>query len=447
MLWKLEQVLEVVGIEASSSCCFLGLILSVNKKTQFNKFLIKQADLFNCFINNNVFIFSFPNLNYGGCSLMAERKIYKLPFLVIIMNKRVCFSSGNQKKFIRYSKNKSKLRWKELSKKLKVNENTLSKSYMFELCNIPYNIFKEILVIINKNEEDILKRYNCKIKNEKVVIGRKVFGERKKILAPIIISFENTRLNLNISKISYSRYDTEKGIKLPSKITPELAEEIGMQFGDGFLSSKRYDYRLKGNPYDEKEYYLNYIKPLFKKLYNLDINLKEYNKSYGFEVSSKALWEFKTKVLNIKTSPKYEIRIPEALKVNNKEILTAFIRGLFDTDGCVSFKTKYGYEKYYPSIEIALTSKKLIKEVAEIIKMFGFNPSVCFNERYGRICIYGISAFKRYEELIGWSSQKNLNKVKDWKNKYPELNGECRTTVNTSGCGPLKEGSTPSFRP
>lgn len=360
---------------------------------------------------------------------MAERNVYISLFLIVMMNKRVSFPTENQKKFIKYLKNKSKLSWKDLARKLKLNENTLSKSYMFELCNVPYKVFKEILIILNENENEMLKKYKGEIKNEELVIGRRCFGEQKKFLDSIKIRYKRNNLILAISKINYSESDIKKEIKLPDKITPELAEEIGMQFGDGFLSSRKYDYRLKGNLNNEKEYYINYIKPLFKKLYNIDVNLKDFGDSYGFEIYSKALWEFKTKVLGIKTSPKYNIEIPKALKVNREEILGAFLRGLFDTDGCVSFKTRYGYEKYYPQIELQLTSKKLIRDVGEILKMFGFNPGIYFNDSYGRITMYGVETLKKYEKLIGWSSPKNLNKVNDWRNRYPQLNGECGVTA------------------
>ena len=342
------------------------------------------------------------------------------------MEKRVFFQEGKQKKFVQDLKINSSLSWIELAKRLNINEGTLSKSYQFELCSIPYDIFKKTQKFLKESEKMTLKKYNAKVENEKIIIGRKVFGEKRKILYPIEIKFSNKNLNLDISKVNYSKDDLKKGIKLPKKITAELAEEIGMQFGDGFLSSRRYDYRLKGNPYDEKDYYLNYIKPLFKKVYNLEVNPKEFDRSFGFEIYSRAIWEFKAEVLGIKQSPKYEITFPDAFKVKNEEILAAFLRGLFDTDGCVNFKTKYGYKNYYPAIEIMLTSKKLIREIAEIIKMFGFNPSVSYNERYGRIGIYGIEAFKRFEVKIGWSSQKNLNRIIGWKKRYPELYyGDC----------------------
>ncbi len=338
------------------------------------------------------------------------------------MNKRVNFFKGYQKKFINDFKKQFNFSWNEFAKKLKINSNTLSKSYMFELCDIPYDIFKKIIKISNKSEEEILKKYYAKIKEESLIIGRKCFGEQRKILYPIKISFKNKNLKLDTSQINYSKFDIIKKIKFPRKLTPALAEEIGMQFGDGFLSAKRYDYRLKGNPKDEKEYYKNYIKPLFKKLYNLDLNLKESYKSFGFELYSQALWEFKTKVIGIKPGRKEKISIPSTLKVNDEKILCSFIRGLFDTDGSLCFKTKYGYESYYPEIGISLISKHLIKEVGEILKMLGFNPGIYFNNKYGRISIYGINALKKYENLIGWSSQKNLKRLNDWKKRYPQLN-------------------------
>ena len=352
---------------------------------------------------------------------MVVRKTYKQGILIYYMKKRVKFSSGKQKEFMKDFKESSKLTWKELAEKLKVNEGTLSKAYLFELCDLPYDLFRKIISILDMNEREALKKYRGNIRKEELVIGRKVLGEKKKILSPIKITYKQEGLKLDTSGVNFSEGDIKKGIKLPSKITPWLAEEIGMQLGDGFLSSKRYDYRLKGNPKDEQEYYINYIKPLFKSLYNIDLKIKKFEKSFGFELYSQAFWEFKTKVIGIIPGKKYNIEVPEKLKVNDLKILAAFIRGLFDTDGSISFKSKYSYKKYYPSIEISLTSKKVIKEVAKMLNMFGFNPWVGFNKKYGRISLYGISAFKRYKKLIGWSSQKNLNKVNTWEKEYPEL--------------------------
>lgn len=335
--------------------------------------------------------------------------------------KRVEFKEGFQKSFILNTKSDLNLNWRDFARLLKVNESTLSKSYCFELSTIPYSVFKKITLLITQSKASVLKRYFAYIINDRSVIGRKVLGETKKKFSPINIKFRRKIIDLDCSTVAYSSIDKKKEIVLPEKLTPELAEEIGMHLGDGFLSNQRYDFRLKGNQHTEKEYYKEYIAPLYKKLFNIEVILKDFISSYGFEISSRAIWEFKTKVIGIQSGRKDCISLPEILKVNDQEILASLVRGLFDTDGCISFKSKYGYKKYYPVVEINLISKNLITDIAEILFMLGLNPSISLKSKYGRITLSGISSLKRYEKLVGWRSPKNLNKVSEWKNKYKEL--------------------------
>lgn len=200
--------------------------------------------------------------------------------------------------------------------------------------------------------------------------------------------------------------------------TPLLAEEIGIHLGDGFLSSKKYEYRLKGHKIDEKWYYIDYLKYLYKFLYNLELNIKDYSDTIGFEISSLALWDFKVRVLGIKPGRKDNLVIPDIIRVNNEEILCAFLRGFFDTDGCVTFLYKYGKGNYYPCITITQKSHKMIVEVAEILNMLGFSPKVY---RYGeetKLMLNGYSQLKHYGEKIGWKSPKHLNKIVRWKGMF-----------------------------
>lgn len=415
------------------------------KLGHFGTYNFPSLNFINFNLINNNFSLLFWNYKSG---LIASTKIYKLEAIKIIMQKRVFFSKGNQNRFVRYVKDKYNFNWRELAKKLNIREGTL-KSYTFELCSIPDNIFYKMLKILGQDEDEILKNFNARLEEEIIVIGRKVLGELKKKFEDVDITFKNTNLSLDNSKVEYSLIDKKKNITFPNKITPELAEEIGMHYGDGFLSSRKYEYRLKGNQYNEVEYYKGYIAPLFKSLYNIEVNLKDYKTSYGFEISSKALWTFKTKVMEIKSGNKELITFPEVLKVNNLQILTSFIRGLFDTDGCLSFKTKYGYEKYYPEIKIALFSKKLILEIGEILKMLGFNPNVYINKDQGVITLNGIGSLRRYEKLIGWSSQKNLNKLISWKNRYSQFNENKLWRLSSNGlrCEPVALETRVRFPP
>lgn len=237
------------------------------------------------------------------------------------------------------------------------------------------------------------------------------------------ITFPDRDLRLDISKVRMSTFDLKKRIRLPTHLTPLLAEEIGIHLGDGFLSSKRYEYRLKGHKIDEKWYYIDYLKYMYKFLYNLELNIKNYSDTIGFEISSLALWDFKVNVLGITAGRKDNLVVPDIIKVNDEKILCAFLRGFFDTDGSVAFLYKSGKGNYYPCITITQKSHKVIEEVAEMLRMLGFSPRFYRNRQETQLMLNGYSQFKHYEEKIGWKSPKHLNKIIQWKEKFI---GGCR---------------------
>ena len=270
----------------------------------------------------------------------------------------------------------------------------------------------------------IYKRLNYNPK----VIGRKCQGESKTKLAEINITFNSQISKFNTSFISLNRWDKNKGLIFPQKMVPELAEEIGISIGDGFLSNKRFEYRLKGDK-REREYYDFFIKQLYKKLYNLDVNIKEYESTYGFEICSEGLWNFKNKILGIQSGRKDNIPIPSVIKVKDEKVLASFIRGLFDTDGSVAFVKKYSLGNYYPIISLSLKSKVAIIETAEIIKMLGLQPKISKTGEYWSIYLAGYKRLESYSKIIGWSNPKNINKVINWKRKYPKLGKEVMAAI------------------
>lgn len=54
------------------------------------------------------------------------------------------------------------------------------------------------------------------------------------------------------------------------KLTSELAEICGIHAGDGHLRKNGKEFEISGN-YEEKEYYNEYMIPLFKKVYQIKI--------------------------------------------------------------------------------------------------------------------------------------------------------------------------------
>ncbi len=339
------------------------------------------------------------------------------------MEKRVIFPRGKQKKFLLELKIKSKLTWMQLSKILNIKKQTLEKSYTHELCSLPYFVFPQMCDILNVPKNKIMNKYHIKLVNFNPIIGRKAFGENRTTLPNLKIDFNTPIPLFDCSAIKRNKFDADKNFKFPNKLTPKLAEEIGMHYGDGFLSNEKFEYRLKGNK-NERAYYDCFIKKLYKNLFGLDLNMKEYETTYGFELYSKAFWLFKTQILKIPAGRKDNIKFPEIIKTNDIDILCSFIRGVFDTDGCISFIKKYReFGNYYPSISLSLKSKDLIIGVAEILSMLGLEPKIYLStkEECHQIYLNGYKRLETYSKLIGWHNPKNINKVINWKNKYPLL--------------------------
>ena len=375
--------------------------------------------------NSLISLGNFNDILFVNGVTASKKKFKYKENLDILMEKKVIFPKGNQKDFLVESRKKLGLTWPEFSKRLNVNRTTLEKSYRYEYCNFPYNLFIEICKLKNISEENLLTFYEAKIVDfdPLAIIGRKAFGERRTKLSDIKISFKFKPSFFDTSKIELSRYDKIKKLRFPKRLTPELAEEIGMSIGDGFLSNRRNEYRLKGNK-NEKGYYDLFIKPLYKKLFNLDLNVREYETTYGFEIASKGFWTFKNKILGIPSGRKDNITVPNIVKVNDINILTSFVRGLFDTDGSVSFSSRYGYKNYYPTISISFKSKKLVVELMEILQMLGLEPGISKKDPYWQLYLNGYTRLEKYSRLIGWSNQKNIDRVIKWKKQYPTLSKE-----------------------
>ena len=372
--------------------------------------------------NSLAYIKNFEVVYSKNGVIVSEVKFKYKENIYNSMEKRASFPSGKQRNFLVESRKDLGLTWLEFSQKLGVNRTTLEKSYRYCYCNLPYDLFLNICELRNLKEGNTLSDYGIKVTYFDLLdnLGENTFGEKRKKLSNVNITFKSKSQVFDTSEIELSRYDKEKKLKFPKKLTPELAEEIGMSIGDGFLSERKYEYRLKGNK-NERDYYDSFIGPLYKKLFNLDLSIRDYENTYGFEISSKGFWTFKNKVLCIPSGRKDNITIPKVVKINNVKILTSFIRGLFDTDGSVSFSKRYGYGNYYPRISISFKSKKLVVEVMEILQMLGLEPKISKKDPYWQTYLNGYERLEKYSKLIGWSNPKNIDRVLKWKKQYPKL--------------------------
>ena len=224
-----------------------------------------------------------------------------------------------------------------------------------------------------------------------------------------------------------------KHIEIPS-INPDLAYLCGVFAGDGSINFRKNknEYLLKcvGNPNDEKDFYLNVVGPKFKNIFGFIPNIKycDGGTTFGFIVYSKELVNYLTQNICLPLGKKYDSLIIPKIFLKDKKLTINFIRGVFDTDGCISFKKRYRSYPYYPVISLSSKSQHFIQENAKLLKSYGFKVVEIYNYKIkdkrilngftiiNRIELNGRENFKLWLQEIDFFSPKHLDKIdRYWK--------------------------------
>jgi hypothetical protein len=220
--------------------------------------------------------------------------------------------------------------------------------------------------------------------------------------------------------------DIKRKIKLPKTRNNYLAEFFGVLTGDGYINKyRKYDYviEIAGNKISDSNYLQNYLSNLIKKLFNLNPNYIERNdqNSAYLRILSKLIFNYLIKK-GFKKGKKGKIKIPNWIK-KDKNFMKFFIKGVFDTDGCISLKNKEG--KKYPVISITSKSEKLLYSIKKYLNSIKLNSSITkqidktrnYNKdviRY-KLEINGYKNLTNWFTIIGSSNKRNILKFNEAK--------------------------------
>ncbi|MBR9692213.1 hypothetical protein GOV06_05515 [Candidatus Woesearchaeota archaeon] len=208
----------------------------------------------------------------------------------------------------------------------------------------------------------------------------------------------------------------KSNIKLPTQMSEDLAELIGIILGDGNLH-KKYNLITIVGSLEDIHYYKNRVIPLIKSLFNINPKLRKRNdrNAYYIDFYSKDVMDFLVKV-GLKREHKKSAGIPKIIKENDK-LLIPLLRGLFDTDGCLKFSKQTRDYNYYPRIRLCFQDSPLIKDLKDVFKKinfnYGFNKDARFNTFYFEIS--GKSNLEKWMKLIGMNNPVHKSKYLFWK--------------------------------
>ena len=156
--------------------------------------------------------------------------------------------------------------------------------------------------------------------------------------------------------------------------------------------------------------------PLLKRLWETRrIKFQRVNREQTLRIRifSQQLALFKHKVLGLPYGKKSAITIPESF-LRSLHMTCVMLRGLFDGDGSLSFKSKDGLAHTYPVISYSSISKPLMRQLQEQLRRLGFVVPQKLWERDNGTCYLAINGDKNYERwmnTIGFKNPKHLSKV------------------------------------
>jgi intein/homing endonuclease len=217
------------------------------------------------------------------------------------------------------------------------------------------------------------------------------------------------------TSLRYPKKSHRKKILCPDE-SEMLAEFLGIVFGDGGMNGWQLTVTLSISSDSE---YIHYVQVLGRKLFNIDPHLIR-REQYGAGVivfSSTDLVEFLVgKGAVVGNKVKQLIGVPRWI-IRDTTYTRAFIRGLFDTDGCFYIDHHTINRKVYrnPGISIRSYSPPLIGGLNNLLISLGYHPTISTEN--------AVVLRRRKEVLsffndIGSSNPRKYAKLKKFMEEY-----------------------------
>src|SRR5439155_24515162 len=190
-------------------------------------------------------------------------------------------------------------------------------------------------------------------------------------------------------------------------LTEQESEILGIMFGDGSLSRSERSVQIviTGNKVDDEKYLLGHVRGLFLKAFDLELTSR-----YRHGENTMDPYRHSKKVASVLHSwgMPFGLKKLEDLRPKIDVIPSAFIRGVFDTDGSV-------YRKYgpYAQIQFKTVSKNLMSFIRDKLTKLGLHPTrIRPDETKHRFLHCRQKEVETFFRLVKPSNPKHLERLK-----------------------------------
>lgn len=261
------------------------------------------------------------------------------------------------------------------------------------------------------------------LKREKILLSEKLYRKLCRLSKANFDGsiIEKLKDNWGKSKGGFNSKGSTIKILKP-KFSSELAEFVGAVLGDGhvcFHKSKKFNRRLgtycvriAGDLQKDRDYHINYLKPLCKNIFQVDAKEIVNDHERFLNIASKELVNF---FISMEINPGDKIRnqstIPKWI-LKNELFLRACLRGLIDTDGSI-FRMS-NQDPNLLRINFTNHNLTLLRDTWKAFIKLKFHPSKIINKR--QFYISRQSEIEKYLREIGFSNQKHIKRLQEFKN-------------------------------
>lgn len=262
------------------------------------------------------------------------------------------------------------------------------------------------------------------LRNEKTILGEGIYKKLCKISGLKFDRHIVDKVNDNWGKIKGGKNSSNNTKNLDKVLVDEnLAEIFGIILGDGHVQKyekgkkiRCYSIIIAGNSETDRNFMEKYVPFVFENKFNFRgrVFFSKSKKEAYYKIHGKQLVDFVISNGILSGNKKKNNQgIPIWIKENRK-YLSRCIKGLVDTDGSIHYISKTN-----KNLRISYTSHipNLMRDVREGLVFLGFNPSKIINER--QIFLSGKRDVEKYIKEIGFSNQKNLNRLENFKRDAP----------------------------
>lgn len=206
-----------------------------------------------------------------------------------------------------------------------------------------------------------------------------------------------------------TKFNLLKKIRIPPH-NEALAELLGVLAGDGHVGT--YQIAVTTNSLTDREH-ADHVARLLRRLFSIRIMIRARPRQNACVVvaSSRMLSDFLIGCGAVKGNKiENNIGVPRWVECDMK-YRTAFIRGLFDTDGCVYIDVHRIRDKTYRNIGIALSNRspRLLKAFKRHLIDIGLHPT---QKTEYEVFLRRESEIRVYFDVVGSSNPKHVRKMR-----------------------------------